>query len=159
MAKNTVYDPNDIARQEENIRKARGNPNRNVHTKRKNSNYGGYTEAEAKKPATVRDRVEAGKKAQLPKWMQIALFADLGLLAVMLVLRLWVFPDSAAVTFLTTLLLGLTCLFLFYVRRVPTGKKKADTTFFKVIQGLLLVVGAIYAGMGLVGLASLTGLF
>ena len=29
--------------EEEAIRKAKGNPNKNVHHKKKNSNYGGYT--------------------------------------------------------------------------------------------------------------------
>ena len=43
MSKNS-YRPgvNQYANQEEARRKARGNPNKNVHQKKKNSNYAGY---------------------------------------------------------------------------------------------------------------------
>ena len=44
MAKNKAQvNVNHYANQEEAIRKAKGNPNKNVHHKKKNSNYGGYT--------------------------------------------------------------------------------------------------------------------
>ena len=44
MAKNKVYSQiNQYANREEEIRKAKGNPNKNVHHKKKNSNYGGYS--------------------------------------------------------------------------------------------------------------------
>ena len=44
MAKNKVYSQvNQYANREEEIRKAKGNPNKNNHSKKKNSNYGGYT--------------------------------------------------------------------------------------------------------------------
>ena len=42
MAKNNYkMNVNQYANQEESIRKAKGNPNKNVHHKKKNSNYGG----------------------------------------------------------------------------------------------------------------------
>ena len=44
MAKNKVYSQiNQYANREEEIRKAKGNPNKNNHAKKKNSNYGGYS--------------------------------------------------------------------------------------------------------------------
>ena len=44
MAKNSYKaNVNQYANQEEAIRKAKGNPNKNIHSKKKNSNYGGYT--------------------------------------------------------------------------------------------------------------------
>lgn len=44
MAKNSYKaNENQYANQEEAIRKAKGNPNKNIHSKKKNSNYGGYT--------------------------------------------------------------------------------------------------------------------
>ena len=44
MAKNKAYSQiNQYANREEEIRKAKGNPNKNNHSKKKNSNYGGYT--------------------------------------------------------------------------------------------------------------------
>lgn len=42
MAKNSYKaNVNQYANQEEAIRKAKGNPNKNIHSKKKNSNYGG----------------------------------------------------------------------------------------------------------------------
>ena len=44
MAKNKIYSNiNPYPDREEEIRKAKGNPNKNNHSKKKNSNYGGYT--------------------------------------------------------------------------------------------------------------------
>ena len=44
MAKNKDYSQiNQYANRQEEIRKAKGNPNKNNHVKKKNSNYGGYT--------------------------------------------------------------------------------------------------------------------
>ena len=44
MAKNKIYSNiNPYPNREEEIRKAKGNPNKNNHSKKKNSNYGGYT--------------------------------------------------------------------------------------------------------------------
>ena len=44
MAKNKDYSQiNQYANRQEEIRKAKGNPNKNNHAKKKNSNYSGYT--------------------------------------------------------------------------------------------------------------------
>ena len=44
MAKNSqIYSANNpYGNRDEEIRKAKGNPNKNIHAKKKNSNYGGY---------------------------------------------------------------------------------------------------------------------
>ena len=53
MSKNS-YRPgvNQYANQEEARRKARGNPNKNVHQKKKNSNYAGYARRSSKRPTS-----------------------------------------------------------------------------------------------------------
>ena len=44
MAKNNYkMNVNQYSNQAEQIRKAKGNPNKNIHAKKKNSNYGGYS--------------------------------------------------------------------------------------------------------------------
>ena len=53
MAKNSqIYSANNpYGNRDEEIRKAKGNPNKNIHAKKKNSNYGGYNGAAACVPA------------------------------------------------------------------------------------------------------------
>ena len=50
MAKNSqIYSANNpYGNRDEEIRKAKGNPNKNIHAKKKNSNYGGYNGAAEK---------------------------------------------------------------------------------------------------------------
>lgn len=83
MAKNNV--PMDsYTRQQEAIRKAKGNPNKNIHHKKNNSNYGGgdyqreKTAQAAKKPERVK----------LPLWLKITLGVMFGVLAAALILRM-----------------------------------------------------------------------
>ena len=44
MAKS--YNPNNMDQRQAEIRKAKGNPNKNIHHKKKNSNYRGYAAAQ-----------------------------------------------------------------------------------------------------------------
>ena len=80
MAKNSYKaNVNQYANQEEAIRKAKGNPNKNIHSKKKNSNYGGYTtgaymaQKVAEKMAQVARRKQVLCVTHLP---QIAAMAD-----------------------------------------------------------------------------------
>ena len=63
MSKNS-YRPgvNQYANQEEARRKARGNPNKNVHQKKKNSNYAGY----AGNPVTQKIIEKANQQGEAP---------------------------------------------------------------------------------------------
>ena len=77
MAKNKAQvNVNHYANQEEAIRKAKGNPNKNIHHKKNNSNYGGgdyqreKTAQAAKKPERVK----------LPLWLKITLGVLFGVL-------------------------------------------------------------------------------
>ena len=68
MSKNS-YRPgvNQYANQEEARRKARGNPNKNVHQKKKNSNYAGY----AGNPVTQKiiEKANQQERVKLPTWL------------------------------------------------------------------------------------------
>ena len=70
MSKNS-YRPgvNQYANQEEARRKARGNPNKNVHQKKKNSNYAGY----AGNPVTQKiiEKANQQERVKLPTWLNI----------------------------------------------------------------------------------------
>ena len=79
-----------------------------------------------------------------------------GALLVVLVLRLAVYKDSVLLNSLSSLLLGLACLSLFYIRRPPHIKLNSPP--YKAITALLTVCGVLYTVMGAVGLLILVGI-
>ena len=156
MAKNKAQvNVNHYANQEEAIRKAKGNPNKNVHHKKKNSNYSGYT-AGNYMAQKIMDKAAQQERVQLPTWLKIWLGVVFGALLVVLVLRLAVYKDSVLLNSLSSLLLGLACLSLFYIRRFKHTKK--DSTLYKAITVLLTICGVLYTVMGAVGLLILAGI-
>ena len=156
MAKNKAQvNVNHYANQEEAIRKAKGNPNKNVHHKKKNSNYGGYT-AGNYMAQKIMDKAAQQERVQLPTWLKIWLGVVFGALLVVLVLRLAVYKDSVLLNSLSSLLLGLACLSLFYIRRFKHTKN--DSTLYKAITVLLTICGVLYTVMGAVGLLILAGI-
>ena len=156
MAKNKAQvNVNHYANQEEAIRKAKGNPNKNVHHKKKNSNYGGYT-AGNYMAQKIMGKAAQQERVQLPTWLKIWLGVVFGALLVVLVLRLAVYKDSVLLNSLSSLLLGLACLSLFYIRRFKHTKK--DSTLYKAITVLLTICGVLYTVMGAVGLLILAGI-
>ena len=151
MAKNnTPYDP--YRSQQEAIRKAKGNPNKNIHHKKNNSNYGGgdYQRAKAAQAAKKPERVK------LPLWLKITLGVLFGMLLAALILRMTVYKESLFMNYLTSLLLGLACAALFYTRRFRNSKK--DGKLYSVITVLLAIMAVIYGGMGLLGLLTYFGI-
>ena len=151
MSKNS-YRPgvNQYANQEEARRKARGNPNKNVHQKKKNSNYAGY----AGNPVTQKiiEKANQQERVKLPTWLNIWLAVLFAAIIGVLILRLAVYKDSI----LLSSLLGIACLSLFYIRRFKHTKKESPV--YKIITVVLTVCGVIYTFMGAVGLLSLAGI-
>ena len=151
MAKNsTPYDP--YRSQQEAIRKAKGNPNKNIHHKKNNSNYGG---GDYQKEKTAL-KSQATEKVKLPLWLKITLGVLFGVLLAALVLRMTVYKESLFMNYLTSLLLGLACAALFYTRRFRNSKK--DGKLYTVITVLLAIMAVIYGGMGLLGLLTYFGI-
>ena len=158
MAKNNYrMNVNQYANQEENIRKAKGNPNKNVHHKKKNSNYGGYTGSGAG-AYMAQKLVERGKQQErlkLPMWLNITLIVLFAAIAVTLILRFTVYKENQLMNYISSLLLGVTCLVLFYTRRFKHTKK--DSTFYTLVTVLLTVMGIVYTAMGLIGILTMFG--
>ena len=75
MAKNSqIYSANNpYGNRDEEIRKAKGNPNKNIHAKKKNSNYGGYNGAAEKAHKAAEEKSTLNK---LPTWMKVTLIVD-----------------------------------------------------------------------------------
>ena len=101
MAKNKAQvNVNHYANQEEAIRKAKGNPNKNVHHKKKNSNYGGYT-AGNYMAQKIMDKAAQQERVQLPTWLKVWLGVVFGALLVvgfMTLTSLQTFLNIAVVT-------------------------------------------------------------
>ena len=160
MAKNTQYTmTNHYANQDEQIRKAKGNPNKNNHSKKKNSNYRGYnaTGTGAYVANKIGKKMENREKVQLPKTTKIVLFALFAAVVVLLILRMAVWPDNLWLTNISSLLLGIACLTLFYVRKHHHKKKSGSG--YAMITLLLTIFGVLYTVIGAGGLLAQMGVF
>ena len=160
MAKNKIYGmTNQYANQEDQIRKAKGNPNKNNHSKKKNSNYGGYnaTGTGAYVANKISQKAANREKVKLPVGAKVALGVLFGAVIVTLILRLTAFPESLWLTNISSLILGIACLTLFYVRKRYHQKKTGSGYAMSTL--LLTIFGVLYTVIGAGGLLSLAGLF
>ena len=156
MAKNKIYSNiNPYPNREEEIRKAKGNPNKNNHSKKKNSNYSGYT-AGTYMAGKLAEKAKQQERVKLPMWLNITLIALFAAIAVTLILRFTVYKDNLLVNYISSLLLGVTCLVLFYTRRFKHTKK--NSTMYSIVTVLLTVMGVVYTGMGLLGILTMFGI-
>ena len=155
MAKNKAQvNVNHYANQEEAIRKAKGNPNKNVHHKKKNSNYGGYTTG-AYMAQKIVDKANQQERVKLPTWLNVTLGVEFGAVLLVLILRLTAFKDSSVMTHLSSLLLGVTCGTLFYIRKYKHTKKNSG--LYTVITIVLVVMCLLYTTFGILGLLGFLG--
>ena len=139
----------------EEIRKAKGNPNKNVHAKKNGSNYGGYSAENAAEKIT--NAPKSTSRMQLPKNWKTALIVDLALIMLVIILRMTPLKDNHVLGYCTTLLLGLSCGGFFCYRKIY--RKAADRdTWFNVIQVILFLVAAFYILMSIMGFLNLLGL-
>lgn len=156
MAKNKDYSQiNQYANRQEEIRKAKGNPNKNNHAKKKNSNYGGYT-AGRYMADKLTSKAAQQERVKLPMWLNITLIVLFAAIAVTLILRFTVYKENQLMNYISSLLLGITCLVLFYTRRFKHTKK--DSTFYTLVTVLLTVMGIVYTAMGLIGILTMFGI-
>ncbi len=155
MAKNSYKATvNQYANQEEAIRKAKGNPNKNIHSKKKNSNYGGYTTG-AYMAHKVAETVGKQERVKLPMWLNVTLGVEFAAVMAVLILRLTAFKESALMTHLSSVLLGVTCGTLFYIRKYKNTKKTG--ALYSIITIVLVVMCLLYTTFGLLGLLGFFG--
>ena len=146
---------NAYADRQDEIRKAKGNPNKNVHAKKKNSNYSGTYSPGHYMADKISQKVAKQERVALPKGLKTAMTIVVLVLVVLLILRMTVFKDNMAVTYATTLLLGLTCGGLYYIRK---HFHKDKSGMYNILQIILLVFGVLYTVMGVVGFLNLLGI-
>lgn len=158
MSKNSYrMQVNQYANQEEQVKKAKGNPNKNNHKKKKNSNYGGYssTGTGAYMAQKLADRANNRERVKLPRWVSITLAVEFAAIIIVLILRMAVYKDSSVLTHLSSLLLGVTCGTLFYVRKYLHKKKTGG--MYALITVVLAVMCVLYVTFGALGLLGFLG--
>jgi len=157
MAKNTGFPTTpDFARQQENIRKAKGNPNKNIHHKKKNSNYGGGDYVAQK--ASVRMEQQNKKKESIfdmTPAVRIAFFVLLAIMLALVVMGMGSYKGNALVSYLSSLFTGATCALLAGNGYSNKKKGKPATTFQTVLLVVLAGLGLLYLATGVMGLAAL----
>ena len=155
MAKNKVYSQiNQYANREEEIRKAKGNPNKNNHAKKKTSNYGGYS-AGSYMAQKIVDKANQQERVKLPTWLNVTLGVEFAAVLIVLILRLTAFKDSAMLGHLSSVLLGVTCGTLFYIRKYKHTKKNSG--LYTVITIVLVIMCLLYTTFGVLGLLGFLG--
>ena len=154
MAKNSYKATVNQYANEEAIRKAKGNPNKNIHSKKKNSNYGGYTTG-AYMAHKVAETVGKQERVKLPMWLNVTLGVEFAAVMAVLILRLTAFKESALMTHLSSVLLGVTCGTLFYIRKYKNTKKTG--ALYSIITIVLVVMCLLYTTFGLLGLLGFFG--
>ena len=146
MAKNN-YDPNNFDQQQANIRKAKGNPNKNVHQKKNGSNYKGY--AAAKREAEAAKVSKKHEKNKLPVWVIVTMAVIFIVLVAILVLMNTTMKDNLVFGQIATIIIGVCCGVLFYMRRYT---KDPDSKFQDVLYVILAVMAVVMTFMGAYGL-------
>ena len=158
MAKNKGFSTApDYAQQQESIRKAKGNPNKNIHHKKKNSNYHGV-DYQAQK-ASVRMEQQNKRRSTIFEMTPTNRIIFLVLLALMMALLIMsmttAYKGNALVSYASSLASGATCCFLAYVGHGNKAKKKDATTFQTALVWVLGILGALYVLVGAMGLYNL----
>ena len=164
MAKNTNYAKtnqyyNQSPNQAEQIRKAKGNPNKNNHAKKKNSNYKGYQSngTGAYVANKISQKAAKREKVNLPTSVKVVLGVLFAAVVVTLILRMTAFKDNLWLTNISSLLLGVACLALFYVRKHYHQQKSGAG--YGIITLILTIFGVLYTVIGAGGLLSQLGVF
>ncbi len=137
----------DYQKTQENIRKAKGNPNKNVHQKKNGSNYKGYTAA--KKAAEAERIAQRSDQAKMPLWVALTMVAIFVILVVVLILMNFTFKDNAIFAQISSIVIGSCCGVLFYLRRFNV---RPDSKFQKILYTVLAVMAVVYIFMGGYGL-------
>ena len=146
MAKNN-YTPNSYEQQQAAIRKAKGNPNKNVHQKKNGSNYKGYAAAQKEAGAAQASRKPA--KSKLPAWVIITMAVIFVVLIAVLVLMNTTMKDNLIFSQISSMVIGISCGVLFYMRRFT---KNPDSKFQDILYVILAVMAVVMTFMGAYGL-------
>ncbi|MBR5217942.1 MAG: hypothetical protein IKV68_06240 [Oscillospiraceae bacterium] len=122
------------------------NPNKNVHQKKKNSNYKGYVAAKqeaeaAKNPKPARPKV--------PFWVSFTMFAIFALLIVVLVLTNGVMKDNQYFAQGSMLIIGASCGVISFLNRFYQRENSKLQNGLSIALAVMAVVYVVMGGYGL----------
>ena len=141
MAKNT----NDYDQMQANIRKAKGNPNKNVHHKKNNSNYKGYV---ASKQAAEAAKSTSTRPKQ-PLWVSLTMVGVFVVLIVIVILMNGALKGNEIFGQASMIIIGACCGIIAYLNRFSP---RENSKLQKGIGVVLTVLAVIYIFMGAYGL-------
>lgn len=137
----------DYDQMQANIRKAKGNPNKNVHHKKNGSNYKGYAAAQREAQASAAARKH--EKSKLPTWVVVTMAVIFVILVAILILMNTAMQDNLIFGQIATIIIGACCGILFSMRRYT---KNPDSKLQDVIYIVLAVMAVVLIFMGGYGL-------
>ena len=135
----------DYTQMQENIRKAKGNPNKNVHHKKNGSNYKGYAAAQ-REAQTAATRRETPKK---PTWVTVSLVVIFVILVAILILMNTILKENLIFTQLATITIGMCCGILFSLRRYTKSEGSKFQDGLYIVLAVMSVVLIFMGGYGL----------
>ena len=142
MAKNT----NDYDQMQANIRKAKGNPNKNVHHKKNNSNYKGYV---ASKQAAEAAKKDFSARPKQPLWVSLTMVGVFVALIVIVILMNGSLKGNEIFGQASMIIIGACCGIIAYLNRFSP---RENSKLQKGIGVVLTVMAVIYIFMGAYGL-------
>ncbi len=145
MAKN--YDPNNFDQRQAEIRKAKGNPNKNVHHKKNNSNYKGYVAA--KQEAEAAAKTGRDNRPRQPLWVSLTMVGVGAVLIAVLILMNGALEGNAIFAQASMVIIGVCCGIIAYLNRFST---RPDSKLQKGLSIALTVMAVVYIFMGAYGL-------
>ena len=137
----------DYEQQQANIRKAKGNPNKNVHKKKNGSNYKGY--AAAQQDARAEKISRQHEREKLPLWVTLTMVGIFILLIVILVLMNTAMKDNLIFGQISTIIIGVCCGVLFSLRRYSVTKNSKFQDALHIVLAVMSVVLIFMGGYGL----------
>ena len=137
----------DYDQMQANIRKAKGNPNKNIHHKKNGSNYKGYAVAQREAQATKASAKH--EKNKLPTWVVITMVVIFVVLVGILILMNTAMQDNLVFGQIATIVIGACCGILFSLRRYT---KNSDSKFQDALYIVLAVMAVVLIFMGGYGL-------
>ena len=101
------------------------------------------------------DKANQQERVKLPTWLNVTLGVEFAAVLIVLILRMTAFKDSAMLGHLSSVLLGVTCGTLFYIRKYKHTKKNSG--LYTVITIVLVIMCLLYTTFGVLGLLGFLG--
>ena len=156
MAKNNYkMNVNQYSNQAEQIRKAKGQPQQERSRQEEKTATTAAILLSSYMAQKIVDKANQQERVKLPTWLNVTLGVEFAAVLIVLILRMTAFKDSAMLGHLSSVLLGVTCGTLFYIRKYKHTKKNSG--LYTVITIVLVIMCLLYTTFGVLGLLGFLG--